>query len=71
MTGELPYTVLVMIHDEGAAGRIVVELQPLVEFNHSFDVQLAELEARVLAEIPQLRARGALDRKGRKRPIAR
>lgn len=54
MTGELPYTVLVMISDEQAAGRIVVELDPFVEFNVQIDRQLAELEARMLRAIPQL-----------------
>ncbi len=62
MTGEMPYTVLVMISDEQAAGRIVVELDPLVEFNLSIDRQLAELEARLLATMPQLRTRGVKQR---------
>ncbi len=66
MTGELPYLVLVMISDSGGAGRIVVELDPLVEFNLSIDRQLAELEAKVLPAIPQLARRGCkIDRRGR------
>lgn len=66
MTGELPYLVLVMISDSGGAGRIVVELDPLVEFNLSIDRQLAELEAKVLHAIPQLARRGCkIDRRGR------
>ena len=66
MTGELPYLVLVMISDSGGAGRIVVELDPLVEFNLSIDRQLAELEAKVLSAIPQLARRGCkIDRRGR------
>jgi len=43
-----------MISDEQAAGRIVVELDPFVEFNVQIDRQLAELEARMLRAIPQL-----------------
>jgi hypothetical protein len=57
VTGELPYTVLVMISDSGAGGRIVVELDPLVAFNHSIDRQLGELEARMLKSMPQLARR--------------
>ena len=62
MTSELPYIVLVMINDEGAAGRIVVELDPLVEFNLAIDRQLAELESRMLAAMPQLRRGGGAER---------
>ena len=67
MTSELPYIVLVMINDEGAAGRIVVELDPLVEFNLAIDRQLAELESRMLAAMPQLRLRGAKHRSCQRR----
>jgi hypothetical protein len=63
VTGELPYTVLVMISDEQAAGRIVVELDPFVEFNVEIDRQLAELEARMLEAMPQLRRRSVLSRR--------
>jgi hypothetical protein len=63
VTGELPYTVLVMISDEGAAGRIVVELDPFVEFDVQIDRQLAELEARMLRAMPQLQQRHALIRR--------
>jgi hypothetical protein len=62
VTGEMPYIVLVMISDEGAGGRIVVELDPFVEFNVEIDRQLSELESKVLRQIPQLERRGALDR---------
>jgi len=58
----MPYLVLVMISDEGAAGRIVVQLDPFVEFNVEIDRQLSELESKVLREIPQLERRGAQDR---------
>jgi len=63
VTGELPYTVLVMISDEQAAGRIVVELDPFVEFNVEIDRQLAELEARMVRAMPQLRRRSVLSRR--------
>ena len=46
-----------MISDENAAGRIVVELDPFLEFNHRMDRQLAELEEQSLAAMPQLRNR--------------
>lgn len=62
MTGQLPYPVLVMISDENAAGRIVVELDQFLEFNHRMDRQLADLEERALAAMPQLRFRGVLNR---------
>lgn len=62
MTDQVPYQVLVMISDENAAGRIVVELDSFLEFNHAIDRQLAELEERALATIPQLRVRGSPNR---------
>jgi hypothetical protein len=58
----MPYVVLVMISDEGAGGRIVVELDPFVEFNVEIDRQLSELESKMLQEMPQLQRRGARDR---------
>ena len=64
MTGEMPYTVLVMISDEQAAGRIVVELDSFVEFNVRIDRQLAELEAKLRQSMPQLERRWALGRGG-------
>jgi hypothetical protein len=67
VTGELPYIVLVMISDEGAAGRIVVELDPLVEFNLAIDRQLTELESRMLAAMPRLRLRGTKQRSCQRR----
>jgi len=51
-----------MISDENAAGRIVVELDSFLEFNHAIDRQLAELEERALATMPQLRVRGSPNR---------
>jgi hypothetical protein len=53
---------LVMISDEAAGGRIVVELGAFVRWNGKFDEQLEKLEARVLADVPQLAARGNLNR---------
>jgi hypothetical protein len=53
----MPYTVLVMISDEQAAGRIVVELDPFVEFNLRIERQLEELEAKWSREMPQLARR--------------
>lgn len=64
MTGEMPYTVLVMISDEQAAGRIVVELDPFVEFNLRIERQLEELEAKWSREMPQLARRWAWGRSG-------
>jgi len=62
VTGEMPYIVLVMISDDGSAGRIVVQLDPFVEFNVEIDRQLAELESKILQEMPQLQKRGTQDR---------
>lgn len=62
MTGELPSTMLVMISDEAAGGRIVVELGAFVRWNAELDEQLEQLEARVLIEVPQLATRGYLSR---------
>ena len=64
MTGEMPYTVLVMISDEQAAGRIVVELDPFVEFNLRIERQLEELETKWSREMPQLARRWAWGRNG-------
>jgi len=63
VTGELPYTVLVMISDEQGAGRIVVELDPFVEFNVQIDRQLGELEARMLRAIPRLQRLNVTNRR--------
>ena len=60
----MPYTVLVMISDEQAAGRIVVELDPFVEFNLRIDRQLEELEAKLSREMPQLARRWKWGRGG-------
>jgi hypothetical protein len=53
-----------MISDEQAAGRIVVELDPFVEFNVQIDRQLAELEARIARSFPQLSRRNLLLHRG-------
>jgi hypothetical protein len=63
VTGELPQTVLVMICDEASAGRIVVELDAFVRFNILLDRQLAKLELRIQRDVPQLAARGQLERR--------
>jgi hypothetical protein len=64
VTGEMPQTVLVMISDEAGAGRIVVELDAFVRLNIDIDRQLDALEARVLAELPQLAGRRSRPRSG-------
>jgi hypothetical protein len=53
---------LVMISDEAAAGRIVVELGAFVRLNMAIDEQLVALEERMLRDMPQLAARGASGR---------
>jgi hypothetical protein len=53
---------LVMISDEAAGGRIVVELGAFVRWNAELDEQLEDLEARVLVAMPQLATRGFLTR---------
>ena len=65
VTGELPFAILVMICDEKSAGRIVVELDPLVRFNLRMDRQLARLEARMKELVPQLARRGTLGQAAR------
>jgi len=52
-----------MISDEQGAGRIVVELDPFVEFNVQIDRQLAELEARMLRAIPRLQRLNVTNRR--------
>jgi hypothetical protein len=58
----MPDTMLVMIHDEQAAGRIVVELNSFMRFNALIDDQLVELERLLLASHPQLARRGGAER---------
>jgi hypothetical protein len=53
---------LVMISDEAAAGRIVVELGAFVRLNMAIDEQLVALEERMLRDMPQLAVRGASGR---------
>jgi hypothetical protein len=62
VTSPMPDTMLVMIHDEQAAGRIVVELDAFVRFNARVDRQLVQLEQQLLASHPQLARRGGAER---------
>ena len=62
MNGPMPDVMLVMIHDEQAAGRIVVELDAFVRFNAHMERQLANLEQRLLERHPQLARRGGAER---------
>jgi hypothetical protein len=52
----------VLLSDEEAAGRILVELRPFVRFNRKMDRQLARLERRILTSYPQLLQRGIFER---------
>jgi hypothetical protein len=67
VTGEVPYTVLVMIDDQRSAGRIVVELDAFSRFNIEFERQLAELEAWMSERLPQLARRSTLQGRGERR----
>lgn len=58
MTGNAPETLYVLLQDEEAAGRIIVELEGFIRFNRKIDKQLVRLERRTLRKFPQLRHRG-------------
>jgi hypothetical protein len=62
VNGPMPDTMLVMIHDEQAAGRIVVELDAFVRFNARIEDQLVELERLLLASHPRWARRGGAER---------
>jgi hypothetical protein len=57
-----PDSLFVLLRDEEAAGRIVVELDAFVRFHRKFDRQLARLERRMLRRYPQLLNRGIFAR---------
>jgi hypothetical protein len=57
----------VLLRDEEAAGRIVVELGSFVRFSRKMDKQLARLQKRTLKRYPQLMQRGVF---GRPQPSA-
>jgi hypothetical protein len=58
VTGKAPDTLYVLLRDEEAAGRVVVELGAFVRFSRKFDKQLARLERQMLQRYPKLRKRG-------------
>jgi hypothetical protein len=62
VTGNVPDTMYVLLRDEEAAGRIVVELRPFIRFSHRMDKQLARLERKALKNYPQLLQRGVFGR---------
>jgi hypothetical protein len=63
VTGNAPETLYVLLQDEEAAGRIIVELQGFIGFNRKIDKQLVRLERRMLRKFPQLRQRGKSGRR--------
>lgn len=62
VAGNAPDTLFVLLRDEEAAGRIVVELGSFVRFSRKMDRQLARLQKRTLKRYPQLMQRGAFGR---------
>ena len=56
----------VLLSDEEAAGRILVELRPFVRFSRKIDRQLARLQRRILKNYPQLLQRGVFERPQRR-----
>jgi hypothetical protein len=52
----------VLLSNEEAAGRILVELRPFVRFSRKIDKQLARLERQTLRKYPQLLQRGIFGR---------
>jgi hypothetical protein len=67
VAGNAPDTLFVLLRDEEAAGRIVVELGSFVRFSRKMDRQLARLQKRTLKRYPQLMQRGVF---GRPQPSA-
>lgn len=65
VTGNAPDTLYVLLRDEEAAGKIIVELGAFVRFNHKIDKQLTRLERRTLKKIPLLLNRGIFGRQRR------
>lgn len=62
MAGNSADTMHVLLSDEEAAGRILVELRPFVRFSRKIDKQLVRLERQALRKYPQLLARGIFGR---------
>jgi len=60
VTSEAPEKWFVMLQDEASAGRVVAPLRPFLKFSRRMDKQIARLERRIRAEIPQLGRRGLL-----------
>jgi hypothetical protein len=52
----------VLLRDEEAAGRVIVELGSFVRFSRRMDKQLARLQRRMLKKYPQLLQRGVIGR---------
>ena len=66
MAGNSADTMHVLLSDEEAAGRILVELRPFVRFSRKIDRQLARLQRRILKKYPQLLQRGVFERPQRR-----
>ena len=64
MTSEAPQKWFVMLQDEVSAGRVIAPLRPFLKFNRRMDKQIARLERRIRAEIPQLGSERPLMRAG-------
>ena len=62
MTGNAPQTFYVLLKDEEAAGRVIVELDAFVRFNRRMTKRLRKLERRTFKRFPQLLQRGAIGR---------
>jgi hypothetical protein len=63
VTGNAPQeTLYVLLTDEEAAGRVIVELAAFVRFNRRMTKQLARLERRIFRRYPELLQRGAIAR---------
>jgi hypothetical protein len=68
VTGNAPQTLYVLLKDEEAAGRVIVELDAFVRFNRRMNKQLSKLERRVFRRYPQLLQRGVIGRPQRQTP---
>lgn len=65
MTSDAPQAWYVMLQDEAGAGKVIVPLKPFLRFSKRIDKQLARLEKRLAAEIPQLQRRAKWGRRQR------
>jgi hypothetical protein len=52
-----------MLQDDAAAGRVIVPLRPFLKYSRRMDKQLIRLERQTFKSIPQLKRRGALNRR--------